>query len=238
MSDLPPCRPWMHGDDRRVRLKVCCISSIEEAQTAIAHGADAIGLVSAMPSGPGVIDDARIEAIAAAVPPGIGTVLLTSRRDVDGIVAQQRRFRVNTLQLCDEVEPTDIRTMRSILDGVSIIQVVHVVGEESIRQAVAASRAAHALLLDSGDPSKSTRELGGTGRTHNWTLSRRICEAVVGPVYLAGGLSPENIADAVRTVRPFGVDVCSGLRSDGLLDEHRLASFVRRLKSSQVGASG
>ena len=85
----------------RPRLKVCCIASIDEARLAIDHGADAIGLVSTMPSGPGVIPDDRIEEIAARIPPGVSTFLLTSSREVDFIVDQQRRFGVDTIQLCD-----------------------------------------------------------------------------------------------------------------------------------------
>ena len=214
----------------RTRFKVCCISSIDEAELAITFGADAIGLVSAMPSGPGVIPDDRIEEIAATIPPGVSTFLLTSSRDMDEIIEQQRRFRMNTLQLCDEVPPAVIRELRSRLPGIAIVQVVHVVGEASLEQARTAATAAHGLLLDSGNPSLEVKELGGTGRTHDWALSRRIRDAVGAPVFLAGGLTPDNVADAVRRVRPFGVDVCSGLRTDGALDTVKLARFVRELK--------
>jgi phosphoribosylanthranilate isomerase len=215
---------------RRTRLKVCCIANVEEAALAIHHGADAIGLVSAMPSGPGVIPDDRIEEIAATIPPGVSTFLLTSSNDVDGIIEQQRRFRVDTLQLCDELSSEAIRELRSRLPGIAIVQVVHVVGEASLEKAQAAATAAHGLLLDSGNPSLAVKELGGTGRTHDWALSRRIRDAVEVPVYLAGGLTPENVASAVRQVRPFGVDVCSGLRTVGVLDEIKLARFVHELQ--------
>jgi len=216
----------------RTRFKVCCISSVDEAWLAINIGADAIGLVSAMPSGPGVIPNDRIGEIAEVVPPGVSSFLLTSSQDVEEIIGQQRRFGVDTLQLCDELAPAAIHELRSRLPGVSIIQVVHVVGEASLAQARSAAAAAHALLLDSGDPSKAVRELGGTGRTHDWGLSRRIRDTVDVPVFLAGGLTPENVAEAVRQVRPFGVDVCSGLRTDGGLDADKLIRFVRRLEEA------
>jgi phosphoribosylanthranilate isomerase len=213
----------------RPRLKVCCIATIEEAELAVKHGASAIGLVSEMPSGPGVITDDRIEEIAAHIPPGVSTFLLTSSREVDAIVDQQRRFRVDTIQLCDGLPPQQILELRSLMRGVSVIQVIHVAGDNAIDQAREAARAAHALLLDSGDPSMAVKELGGTGRTHDWAVSRKIRDEVEVPVWLAGGLTPDNVSEAVRRVQPFGVDVCSGLRTDGLLDEEKLARFVRRL---------
>ena len=216
----------------RPHLKVCCIATIEEAELAIRYGANAIGLVSEMPSGPGVITDDRIEEIAACIPPGVSTFLLTSSRDVDAIVDQQQRFRVDTIQLCDDLPPEKILELRSLMRGVSFIKVIHVAGDKAIDQARTAAQAAHALLLDSGDPSKAVKELGGTGRIHDWALSRKICDEVEVPVWLAGGLTPENVAEAVRKVRPFGVDVCSGLRTDGLLNEEKLSRFTQNLGTS------
>lgn len=215
----------------RPRLKVCCISSIEEARLAVSYGASAIGLVSSMPSGPGVIPEKLISEISAVTPPGVATFLLTSERSVSAIVEQQRRCGVSTIQLCDELQPDELARLRDALPGVSIVQVVHVTGPGSLAKAKAAT-AAHALLLDSGNPNKPVKELGGTGRTHDWKMSRRICETVKLPVFLAGGLDPDNIAEAVSMVRPYGIDVCSGLRSNGKLDESKLASFVDRLEAA------
>jgi phosphoribosylanthranilate isomerase len=231
MTAVPPA-------NGRPRLKVCCIASVAEAKLAIQHGAHAIGLVSTMPSGPGVIPDDRIAEIAHSIPTRVSTFLLTSARRVDDIVEQQRRFEVDTLQLCDALPPNHLRELRSLLPGVSIVQVVHVAGKSAIDEARVAARAADALLLDSGNPSNTVKELGGTGRTHDWSLSRTIRDEVEIPVWLAGGLTPENVAEAVQTVRPFGVDVCSGLRVDGRLDEHRLVRFIQNLKTGSVsGAS-
>jgi len=207
------------------RVKICCIASIEEAWAAIRYGATAVGLVSAMPSGPGVIAEEAIATIAAALPPGIGSFLLTSRQDVDGIVAQQQRCGTNTLQLVDRLEPGAHAELRRRLPGIAIVQVVHVVGEESLTEAKALAPDVNAILLDSGQPDAAVKELGGTGRTHNWAVSRRIVEAVPVPVFLAGGLNPDNVAEAVQQVQPFAVDICSGVRTDGLLDEEKLASF-------------
>jgi phosphoribosylanthranilate isomerase len=208
------------------RVKVCCIASVDEARLAVRHGASALGLVSAMPSGPGVIADEAIREIARVVPPGVATVLLTSQTDPEAIAAQQRESRVNTLQLVDRMEPGALAALRELLPGIALVQVVHVVGEESLYEARDYAAFVDAILLDSGDPRLTVKQLGGTGRTHDWTVSRAIVENVAAPVYLAGGLDPDNVGDAIRAVRPFGVDVCSGLRTDGALDEAKLARFM------------
>ena len=207
------------------RVKVCCIASVEEMRAAVEHGASAVGLVSEMPSGPGVIAEELIAEIAARVPPGVATFLLTCRQDAAAIVAQQRRCRTNTLQLCDRVPREVYGELRAELPGVSLVQVVHVTGEESFDEALSVAPHVDAILLDSGNQSLAVKELGGTGRTHDWRVSRRVVEASPAPVFLAGGLRAENVAGAVSTVRPFGLDVCSGVRTGGRLDREKLERF-------------
>jgi phosphoribosylanthranilate isomerase len=211
----------------RPRLKICCIAGREEATLAIAQGASALGLVSEMPSGVGVISEQRIAEIADTVPPGIATVLLTSRVDAPDIIGQFRRCRVNTLQLVDAVPPGTHQEIRAALPGVKIIQVIHVMGAEAIEAASDVAPTADALLLDSGNPTLEVKELGGTGRVHDWSVSRRIVEAVRCPVFLAGGLNASNVARAYATVRPYGLDACSGLRTEGRLDEDKLAAYCQ-----------
>ena len=207
------------------RVKICCIASVEEADLAIRYGASALGLVSSMPSGPGVIEEELIAEIAARVPPPIATFLLTSLQDTASIIEQQRRLKTNTLQIVDRLEQGSYEDLRRALPGVSIVQVIHVTGEESIEEAVTVARSVDAILLDSGNQKLAVKELGGTGRTHDWTISRRIREAVGVPIFLAGGLKPDNVAEAVRDVGPFGLDICSGVRTGGKLDEDKLARF-------------
>lgn len=213
----------------RIRLKVCCIADADEARLAIAHGADALGLVSAMPSGPGVIEDAAIATIARAVPPPVATFLLTSRTDAPSIAAQAQASGANTLQLVDHVPPAALTALRAELPGVRLVQVIHVLDAASVREAAEAAPHVDALLLDSGNPRLAVKELGGTGRVHDWALSRSIVEASPVPVFLAGGLRADNVAAAVAAVRPFGVDVCSGVRTDGRLDAAKLAALVAAL---------
>lgn len=209
------------------RVKVCCIASEAEAALAVRLGASAIGLVSRMPSGPGPIPESRIRDIARTVPPGVATFLLTSETTAELIIEQQRFCRTTTLQLVDEVEPGVHARLRDALPGISIVQVIHVRDDDALRQAIAVAPAVDAILLDSGNPSLSTKELGGTGRVHDWGLSRKIRESVAVPIFLAGGLNPGNVAKAIAQVAPFGVDVCSGLRTNGNLDETKLAAFMR-----------
>jgi phosphoribosylanthranilate isomerase len=209
------------------RIKVCCIASIDEARLAIEQGASAVGLVSAMPSGPGPIPEELIAEIAATIPPGVSSFLLTCQQDVDAIVDQQKRLRVNTIQICDRLPPRSYKRLREALPGVSLVQVVHVTGQESVEEATAIAPEVDAVLLDSGNQSLPIKELGGTGRTHDWSLSRAIREAIDVPLFLAGGLKPENVAAAIREVQPFGIDVCSGLRTEGKLDPQKLAAFFK-----------
>jgi phosphoribosylanthranilate isomerase len=211
------------------RVKICCISSRDEARLAICHGAAALGLVSAMPSGPGVIDEELIAQIAAGVPPPIATFLLTSLTDAAGIVAQHHRCRTSTIQLVDRLERGSYADLRAALPGISLVQVVHVTGEESFAEALAVAAHVDAILLDSGNPALGVKELGGTGRRHDWAISRRIREAVDVPIFLAGGLRPANVAEAIEQVGPFALDICSGVRTDGQLDEAKLSQFFMSL---------
>jgi len=213
-------------------IKICCIASIDEARLALSHGASALGLVSEMPSGPGVIPEALIAEIAAAAPPTVGTFLLTCKQDPPSIIEQQRRTGANTLQLCDCLEHGHYDHLRAALPGVSLVQVIHVTGPESLEEAVQVAPHVDALLLDSGNPSLAVKELGGTGRVHDWEISRAIREAVQVPVYLAGGLTPENVAQAVRQVGPYGLDLCNGVRTEGRLDAEKLAAFVHAVRTA------
>jgi phosphoribosylanthranilate isomerase len=207
------------------RVKICCIATEDEARLAIAHGATALGLVSRMPTGPGVLPEDRIAEIVNKVPLGFATFLLTAETQADAIIQQVRRTRVNTLQLVERLPPGTHEALRRALPGIGLVQVVHVVGPESVGEAVVAASQVDAILLDSGNPTSEIKELGGTGRVHDWEISRQIREGVNRPIFLAGGLCPENVAEAIHVVRPFGLDVCNGVRTDGRLDAERLAAF-------------
>ena len=220
-------RSLLRGRSEHLRIKICCIASIAEAGLAIEAKADAIGLVSAMPSGPGVIGDHRIAEVIQWIDGRVVTVLLTSRQDVAEIAAQLDAAHPSVVQLTDALALRDYGRLRSCCPGVELMQVIHVRDDGSVREAIEVAPYVDALLLDSGNPTAIVKELGGTGRVHNWSLSRRIRESVNVPVFLAGGLGPGNVAAAVKAVRPFGVDICSGLRPAGGLDEKLLDRFVK-----------
>jgi phosphoribosylanthranilate isomerase len=217
---------------RTPRVKICCIGSVEEAALAVEYGASALGLVSHMPSGPGVISDELIAEIAATVPPAIGTFLLTSRQSVRDIVAQQRLCRTNTIQICDHLTTGTHRELKQALPGIAVVQVVHVTGLESVEDAVRLAPSVDAILLDSGNQRLAVKELGGTGRTHDWSLSRTIRERIGIPLFMAGGLTAENAGQAIEEVRPFAIDVCSGVRTDGKLDAAKLKRFFSAVRGA------
>lgn len=208
-----------------MRIKICCISSESEAALAISAGASAIGLVGEMPSGPGPISDELICRIARTVPPPIATFLLTSRQTAAGIIDHHHRTKTNTIQIVDELIGREYAAIREALPHVKLVQVIHVVGERSVDEAAELAEQTDAILLDSGNPSLAVKELGGTGRRHDWRLSQRIVETCGKPVFLAGGLNADNVREAIDNVQPFGLDICSGVRTDGKLDIRKLDRF-------------
>lgn len=209
----------------KLRIKICCISSIDEAKTAIEFGAAAIGLVARMPSGPGPIPDDLIKQIALTVPPPIGTFLLTSETSVNEIIKHHKRTQTNTIQIVDQLSSGTYSQLKTALPSVKIVQVIHVIDEKSVDLAIKISEHVDALLLDSGNPNLKIKELGGTGRVHNWKLSKQIRDNSKCPIFLAGGLKPENVRLAIDEVQPFAIDVCSGVRTNGKLDKQKLAEF-------------
>jgi len=194
---------------------------------AICFGASAIGLVAKMPSGPGPIPDETIREIAAAIPPPVATFMLTSHTSVTDIIEHHRRTNTNTIQIVDSLAEGTYRQLKEALPAVRIVQVIHVIDEKSVEEAIRISVSVDAILLDSGNPNLKVKQLGGTGRVHDWKLSRRIRESVACPVFLAGGLNPGNVSEAIEAVRPFAVDVCSGVRINGMLDPEKLERFFK-----------
>jgi phosphoribosylanthranilate isomerase len=216
------------------RIKICCIKSEEEARMAIEYGASAIGLVARMPSGPGPISDELIRSIAGTVPPPVATFMLTSETSAKGIIEHHHRTQTNTIQIVDSLSAGTYSEIKKALPTVKIVQVIHVIDESSVKEAVSISEMVDAILLDSGNPKLKIKELGGTGRVHNWNLSRQICERSKCPVFLAGGLNPDNVRQAIGEVHPFAVDICSGVRTDGNLDRKKLELFVRNVTAMNI----
>ncbi len=212
------------------RVKICCISNIAEARLAIECGASALGLVGYMPSGPGVISDELIAEIAMTVPPPIATFLLTSETRAEAIITHYQKVHTNTIQIVDALQEGTYQQIRQALPNVKLVQVIHVIDEKTVEEAIEVSEFVDAILLDSGNPNLQVKELGGTGRVHNWTLSRKIRDSIAIPLFLAGGLKAENVKEAIETVQPFGLDLCSSVRTNGLLDRAKLERFFEAME--------
>ena len=136
------------------------------------------------------------------------------------------------MQLCDYVELSVYARLRAELPGIALVQVIHVTGEESVLHAQKVAEHVDAVLLDSGNTTLAVKELGGTGRVHDWSLSRRIRDTVKKPLFLAGGLRHSNVQEAIAAVQPFGLDLCSSVRTNDVLDEQKLKSFFEAVKAA------
>jgi phosphoribosylanthranilate isomerase len=209
-----------------VKVKVCCIASPEEARLAVSFGVTAVGMVDETPSGEGRIPVETIAEIVQSVPRTTGTFVLTAATDVDRLEELYHTTGVNTVQLWDPLQPGDYERLREKAPGIFIAQSVHVMQSMVLDSTREIARHVDALVLDSGDAEPPFRWQNPAGQTHDWELSRRISEAIHLPILLAGGLTPDNVGQAIRVVRPYGVDVCSGVRKDGRLDQRLLVAFV------------
>ena len=222
----------------RTRIKICCIASPEEAGIAVDAGADALGLVARMPSGPGPIPDSMIASVTAVVPPPVATFLLTSETRADAISAHVRATRPTAVQIVSHIDPAESEKLARLVPHLRRVQVIHVEGPDALDLIPAYAPHVHAFLLDSGRPNAAVAELGGTGRAHDWSVSAAFVRATDRPVFLAGGLSAANVAEAIRRVRPFGLDLCSGVRTGGRLDPGKLAAFMHAARQADAEREG
>ena len=213
-----------------MRVKICGISSVEDARAAAAAGADAVGcLVGLQHPSPDGVDAAAAGVIFAALPPFVARVLVTHRTTVEEVAALAAEAHPTVVQLHGPFPLETIPLLRAALPHVAIVKNVHVEGEESLDAAREAGGVADAVLLDS----KTKDRIGGTGTTHDWTISARIVREVATPIILAGGLNPENVAEAIARVNPWAVDVNSGTRGpDGRKSHFRIRAFVAAAKGA------
>lgn len=213
-------------------VKVCGIRSREEADAALGCGATALGfLVGLTHRAADEIAEAEARAIVGRLPAGAEAVLVTHLLDPARVAELAASVGARTIQVHGDMALPDLRGLRALAPEARLLKAVHVTGEDAIGRALAwAAADADALVLDS----RTADRLGGTGRTHDWSVSARIVAAVARlPVYLAGGLTPENVAEAVARVRPAGVDANSGVEdADGRKDERRMRAFVDRARAA------
>jgi phosphoribosylanthranilate isomerase len=204
------------------RFKVCCIKNVNEANLAIDYGASTLGLVSQMPSGPGPIPIDLIRRIAEAVKGQVQTWVLTSKTTSREIINEYQQVKTDGIQLVDEVPEDDCREIKLKFPHVHLVQVRHVQKNSSAAKLSKVNPYINTILLDSGSPNNAVKILGGTGNVHDWNISQDIISHAQVPVYLAGGLHPNNALAAIRDTKPHGLDVCSGLRTNGYLDPNKL----------------
>lgn len=211
------------------------MASPEEVQLAIRAGADAVGFVGAMPTGSHSIDDDTIASLAAIVPPPIATFLLTSELTAAAIARHVERTHPCVVQIVPHISMAEAATLAGLLPGIRRVQVIHVEDERVLAMIEGYAPHVQAFLLDSGRPSLAVPQFGGTGRTHDWRISAEFVRRSPLPVFLAGGLTPANVGEAIRRVRPFGVDVCSGVRTAGRLDPGKVAAFIEAVRQADLG---
>lgn len=216
--------------DRNVRVKICGNKRVEDALEAIRLGADAIGLLVGQEHvSRDFISPLAAASIAKQLPPFCAIALVTDITGVAEILQLVNFIGVNTLQLHGNSSPEDMKLIKKELPYLKIIKSLHIIDEASIGIGKKYIGVADAILLDSFNETKN--QIGGTGKTHNWNISRKIVDEYNTPIILAGGLSPDNVAEAIKFVRPYGVDVNTGTKGEnGFKDYKKMEMFIRRAR--------
>ena len=214
-------------------IKICGMQSTAEVEIAMAAGATCVGFVGEGLTPPGCLSDEAVLEIVGAIEDRKSIVLLTPHSTVAAVVAQQRRVGAGALQLCRPFGREALLALRQSLPGVQLIQVVHMGDLGGLERARAVAGIAEVGLLDAGSTDGDSQVFGGTGRVHDWHESAAIVAELDTPVWLAGGLSPSNVGEAIELVSPAGVDVCSGLRREGRLVESLAREFVMAVRAAR-----
>lgn len=210
------------------RVKICGIRTFEEARECIAAGADALGFHVELEHSKCPIGAATTASIISHVPPFVASVIVTTVIEPKALIRIARATGANTLQLQGEVSADTVRAVKAVSPYLKVYAVVHVFGTDAI-EAARKIEGVDAIILDSADKTSGAR--GGTGKTHDWNISKKIVESLSIPVVLAGGLNPDNVAEAVRLVKPYAVDVETGVSNpDHTKNAEKVRLFVERAK--------
>jgi len=214
-----------------MRVKICGIRSIDEAKGVIEAGADALGFHIELEQSRCPVAAATASGIISKLPPFISSVVVTSETDPKKLVRIMESTGATTLQLHKEVSPEMVNAVKTVFFSTKIYVAISVTGAESIAIAKTFEDSADTVILDTMNQETGAR--GGTGKTHDWTISKKIVESTLFPVILAGGLNRDNVADAIKAVRPYAVDVNSGVSNPGgTKDFSKVKAFVERAKSA------
>ncbi|WP_394742187.1 phosphoribosylanthranilate isomerase [Natronococcus roseus] len=210
------------------RVKACGTTCEGDLEAAVEAGADAVGLISEVPVDTHrEIEPERARSLAAAAPPFVTTVLVTMPETPEAAIELVERVGADAVQLHGTLEPDEVASVREAVDAT--VLVVLEAGESDAATAEAYDAVADGLLVDT----PAAEGGGGTGETHDWELTRELAADLDSPLVLAGGLTPENVAEAVRAVDPFAVDVASGIENaEGRTDPEAIRTFVERAKTA------
>jgi phosphoribosylanthranilate isomerase len=189
---------------------------------------------SAQPSSPRAIEDRTVAELAASVPPPIASFMLTSERSARVIAQLVQTAGTSTVQICSHLAPAESEELSRLLPSTRRVQVIHVEDDGALELIAPYAPFVHAFLLDSGRPGLPSPVYGGTGLTHDWSVSAEFVKRSPRPVFLAGGLNAANVAAAISRVRPFGVDLCSGTRTAGRLDHEKLYAFIAAVRAADA----
>lgn len=199
------------------RVKICCIQNPDEARLAIGVGADSLGLVSSTPASPQVMRPEKIREITQLIPPSIDAFVLTALDSSWDLIDLIRNVKNRTIQLIDRLNTGNYLEIRASIPCVKIVQTIDASHEEAFDQAIRIDSYVDAILLKAN--------LHGS-----WEVCREIVEHVQTPVFLSGDLHALNVREAIEAIRPFGVDVCEGVRTEGKLDAEKLRRFIHEVK--------
>lgn len=190
-----------------MRTQIYTMQSVDEALAVIEQGVDHVGITPSDIGLPGEVDLATARAIVDAVGDTAVTVALSVESNLDAIETMVQAVRPDILHLCgleNTILPEGILELRARFPNLPIMQAISVSGPGSIDTALAYQEVVDYLILDTQSP--EIAGIGASGETHDWEISRKLVQQVRIPVILAGGLSPENVAEAIRAVRPWAVD--------------------------------
>ena len=206
-----------------MRSKICGINSLEDVNVVLKSGAHALGfLVGITHLAEDKVSNEEAKTLIEGLPPYVSSVAVTHLTNVNEIIELVKYLGVTTVQIHDYIPPEAVKVVRDMLQCVKIIKAVHVVDEDALAVAKSFVPYVDAILLDS----RTNERLGGTGMTHNWNISAKIVQAVKKPVILAGGLTSDNVYEAVIKVKPFGVDVNSGVETKYKKDFLKVSKFI------------
>jgi phosphoribosylanthranilate isomerase len=211
------------------RIKICGVRTVEDAMKCVDSGADAVGMLLA-PS-PRRIPAEQARDIVESLPPFVTPVIVMMPSAAEEAIEAARAISPGALQLQGDEPPEMLVKIKRALPGVRLIKAVHVGGGDELVKARLYENVADAILLDTVSP-----ERGGSGQTHDWSVSKKVVASIKKPVVLAGGLTPYNVAGAIKAVRPYAVDVASGVEAEGRIKDMALINtFIRNAREASNG---